>query len=556
MNFTGDQASLFDPVGWSGKMSPEPSAATKERTSPQSSPKRSGSKTQKPPMCLCLLRDGPTQDSSTMTWVAGALLGDYTMLNIGECPSVENESRLSAILEDSVPEKYYLSTKACQGILRRAERRGKKLPEELDQALLEQAATGPEGPKAAGLAALMCLTGAETLEELVPMPSGCEKDAPGGKGPLIQTEKSGTLATNNDQTIFCIAGNVVDRDAHQNGSGVKVDQSFTLNTVDRHAVCAGFKSQQGADAGGIGYEAEQMPTLSAFQKDAVLCLNDQGGSMMDVSDKAGTLRAQSHGHEPVVLDGRSPQQVYENHAQDSRVTGPLDVSPTVAQKFGTGGGNVPLVLGNGQTNQSVAPVAGSLNCMHDQQAVYVPDVAHALPAKPQMSYREDMDALVCDKVESVDCRNSNSNGDLSGTLQSKNNGGFSLNYINPVNAHGTVRRLTPLECERLQGFPDGWTDIGEWVDSKGKKHKDADSPRYKALGNSIALPFWRWMLRRISAEYPSGYVPTLGSLFDGIGGFPYIWEGINGPGTAKWASEIEEFPIAVTKRHFPDKEET
>jgi len=121
-----------------------------------------------------------------------------------------------------------------------------------------------------------------------------------------------------------------------------------------------------------------------------------------------------------------------------------------------------------------------------------------------------------------------------------------------------VRRLTPLECERLQGYPDGWTDIGEWTDTKGKRHKEADSPRYKALGNSIALPFWHWMLGRMSEvlkrENPY-HAPTLGSLFDGIGGFPVCWEDHNGKGTARWASEIEEFPIAVTKLRFPEPKE-
>ena len=111
-----------------------------------------------------------------------------------------------------------------------------------------------------------------------------------------------------------------------------------------------------------------------------------------------------------------------------------------------------------------------------------------------------------------------------------------------------VRRLTPLECERLQGFPDGWTDIGEWVDSKGKRHKEADSPRYKALGNSIALPPWKWVLKRLCACYERD--ATMASLFDGIGGFPYIWEQLNGKGSCLWASEIEEFPIAVTKLRF------
>lgn len=126
--------------------------------------------------------------------------------------------------------------------------------------------------------------------------------------------------------------------------------------------------------------------------------------------------------------------------------------------------------------------------------------------------------------------------------------GFCTGVIDSVNM---VRRLTPLECERLQGFPDGWTDIGEWIDSKGKRHKEADSPRYKALGNSIALPFWCWLAKRISAQYERDI--TMGSLFDGIGGFPYAFEKCNGKGAARWASEIEEFPMAVTKIRFPEE---
>ena len=111
-----------------------------------------------------------------------------------------------------------------------------------------------------------------------------------------------------------------------------------------------------------------------------------------------------------------------------------------------------------------------------------------------------------------------------------------------------VRRLTPLECERLQGYPDGWTDIGEWTDSKGKIRKTSDAARYKALGNSIALPPWKWVLKRICACYERD--ATCGSLFDGIGGFPLIWEQLNGKGSCLWASEIEEFPIAVTKKRI------
>ena len=117
------------------------------------------------------------------------------------------------------------------------------------------------------------------------------------------------------------------------------------------------------------------------------------------------------------------------------------------------------------------------------------------------------------------------------------------------NMKTVVRRLTPLECERLQGFPDGWTDIGEWTDTKGKKHKEADSPRYKALGNSICLPYWEWLARRIAAQYERPM--TIGSLFDGISGFPLAFS--KAGAIPVWASEIEEFPIAVTKKHFGEE---
>lgn len=155
-----------------------------------------------------------------------------------------------------------------------------------------------------------------------------------------------------------------------------------------------------------------------------------------------------------------------------------------------------------------------------------------------------------DLVCAVDCRNFREGGEINGTLQAKESGGQSLNLNNTVRQNMVVRRLTPLECTRLQGFPDGWVDIGNWTDEKGRVHKEADAPKHKALGNSIALPFWRWMFGRMAAYLPEG--ATLGSLFDGIGGFPLCWESIHGAGTARWASEIEEFPIAVTKHHFEE----
>lgn len=165
------------------------------------------------------------------------------------------------------------------------------------------------------------------------------------------------------------------------------------------------------------------------------------------------------------------------------------------------------------------------------------------------------DKTTADLVVAVDCRNGVEDPDVTHTLQAKPGGGQSLNCTSCIRQGLFVRRLTPLECERLQGYPDGWTDIGDWTktDKKGKTRtvSSADSLRYKALGNSIALPPWAYVLTRLSLC--AAEEPTVASLFDGIGGFPLIWEWLNGKGSCLWASEIEDFPIAVTKEQFSDE---
>ena len=150
-----------------------------------------------------------------------------------------------------------------------------------------------------------------------------------------------------------------------------------------------------------------------------------------------------------------------------------------------------------------------------------------------------------DEPRAVDFQNFREQG-VNGSLQATSCHNTASN--NAVRQNYVVRRLMPIECERLQGFPDDWTDIGDWEDTQGRKHKTTDSARYKALGNSICLPGWKWILKRISAQYERD--ATMASLFDGIGGFPYLWEQINGKGTALWASEIDEFCIAVTKKRI------
>ena len=206
--------------------------------------------------------------------------------------------------------------------------------------------------------------------------------------------------------------------------------------------------------------------------------------------------------------GRLLFRIIENHPNDSRVKfREDDTFQTLSGRMGTGGGNVPMVL---QESMIKDNKDSDVVCLNDQGGNC-------------MSVTENM-----------------TNG-----LRAQEHG------HQPCVAENTVvRRLTPLECERLQGYPDGWTDIGEWIDSKGKKHKDADSPRYKALGNSIALPFWQWMAERMTKVLKDDGIenPTMASLFDGIGGFPLVYSrcGV----IPVWASEIEEFPIAVTKIHF------
>ena len=163
------------------------------------------------------------------------------------------------------------------------------------------------------------------------------------------------------------------------------------------------------------------------------------------------------------------------------------------------------------------------------------------------------DSTKANLVAAVDCRNATENPDVNGTLQAKEQG-QNLNSNNVVRTAiptSVVRRLTPLECTRLQGLPDGWVEIGEWTDSKGKARKESDSPKYKALGNSLALPFWAWLARRICAQYESKV--TMGSLFSGVGAFELAF--LKAGAKPVFASEIEDYPIAVSKRHFGDEDE-
>ena len=364
---------------------------------------------------------------------------------------------------------------------------------------------------------------------------GCDG---GGKGALVQEDKSGTLGTGNDQTIFCLQGNGIDRadTAGCNGKGWREDTSYTLNTIDRPAVCAGVNNPaifcMGTQQGGAEVRSDdRAPTLTAAEgmsgnNQPVVCAgfklgnSEQARGIGYAEEQAPTLNAECGGNKPAVV------ALNMSHACDViRDCG--EVVPSLQARMGTGGNQVPLTYQAVTGTLSPGAHAGSYNGQDAYNDMLVcgatPDVAHALRAKAACAYREDAETYPVQNM--------------------------------------VVRRLTPLECERLQGFPDHWTDIGEWydsqtgegywVDSLGKRHKTADSPRYKALGNSIALRFWVFLAKRISAQYLRPV--TMGSLFDGIGGFPLVFERHNGKGTARWASEIEQFPIAVTKLRFGEE---
>lgn len=413
------QLSLF------GKMFPERSQATKVKISdPFWKNLQESGKLMFQSLDL-RTKSGQRQDLSQE--MDGVLRGELSTLNFGESPSVAVESRLSWILEDNVPERYYLSARACQGILNRASRRGKALPEILHTALLD----------------------------------------------------------------------MIDRDVRQNGSGISESETmFTLNATDRHgACCAAFTAGAGAKANGIGYADEQAQTLRTdgglSDMPTVLCRAHGQANAETLEDCSPSLTCN---HEQPI--------VFESHSQDARYTQQGDTSPACTAQWGTGGNNMPLVA--------------------ERQHFQNTGIGWWVKSNIGATLR-----TTC----GGDATKANVVAEKSG-----------LRWI--------VRRLTPTECERLQGFPDGWTDIGDWTDSKGKRHKAADSPRYKALGNSIALPQWWWITCKMAAYLPEH--ATLGSLFDGIGGFPLVWETRHGKGTAAWASEIEEFPIAVTKKHFGD----
>ena len=407
--FEGDQVSLFDQDTSAGKTSWAYSAQAR-RTG-----RISGLSWSQlldyiaPPYQFLDLTPGAGNLLGQFEWeMRSALHGGAFLRNTGPSPRDATESCLSQILEDHPPKKYYLTTAACLGILRRAKERGKPLPKALDTALRIQAG-------------------------LIGLPEGREKTVP--------FDDSAVLAQ----------------------PGMK-QQTFA----------ASFSAGASATAGTIGYAEEVAPTLKGSPSGncmpSVMCLHEQGGQRMDVCENmTGTLRANEKGHQPLV---------YENHGVDARIRESGEVSPTVTARYGTGGGNTPLVqepnevyciVGNIIDRQ---PENGGNGCGYQENLAYTITTCdrHAVFARQRVDeFRGD------DIASTQSARQAKDATDL---------------VVEPDRQYAQlVRRLTPWECELLQGFPLGWTDIPS----------ASDSARYRALGNSVPVPCVEFIMKSLQA---------------------------------------------------------
>ncbi|MBO6182678.1 MAG: DNA cytosine methyltransferase [Acidaminococcaceae bacterium] len=324
-----------------------------------------------------------------------------------------------------------------------------------------------------------------------------------------------------------------------------------------------------------------------------ICLNDQGGVVMNVTeDVTCTLRAEAH-HPPVVMSagfctehsakagnigykeeksptlraGVVPATLYENHGNDSRYTGPLDAAPTMAANYGKGGNNQPFVVhqevfgicskdsnsmksGNpksgfydANTSRTLDGNGGNPSC--NQGGIAVVETVKTFDVRQSSDGTQNMRNHA---YESDTCRTVDRGGNMPGSNQggiavlcpehptfcSSKNSHFTraaeekagslvaTDYKDPpfINCHYAVRRLTPTECARLQGFPDWWCagletpepteeEIRFWMDVfethrqvmgtakksrtrnqviKWLKNPHTDSAEYKMWGNGVALP--------------------------------------------------------------------
>ena len=477
-------------------------------------------------------------------------LGCGGTLNTSECPKDAVESSLSAILQDSVPSKYYLTRKACLGILRRAEEREKDLPEQLELALKAQAGLAP-------LAALTSKTIAfaanqrdevRDLHDIAgalgaqPVGGPVRAQRSGSHGERSRSEMSelspqggsegyGTCGDEKQQTFIaqdCLTPwdtqqariftpesksptlTGADGGGGRNPAGLLFSAGVVSKgsgdcflTPDCHTALSGgggqpgqgyscvlaaaFNAGAGSAAGTIGYQEEIAPTLkgtaSGNMMPSVLCLNDQGGNIMECSeDVSGTLRAQEHGHQPLVL--------YENHGKDARYKGPLPVAPTVLTAYGSGGNNLPLVS---ELPETLCILGNTVDCAPQNGGHGLgvqKDLAFTLTSEHRHAVftRQRSDRFREDDIASTESAQQDKDATDLIYQAARQAASEAIAQKCAAELPQLIRRLTALECERLQGFPDGWTDLPG----------ASDSARYRALGNSVAIPCVEFIMRGIA----------------------------------------------------------
>ena len=530
-NYEVEQLSMFGQDLWHGRTCPAPLVQERQREKTSESFWRRSSALSAIPFQSLDLTPGAGNLLGEFYWeLISPWRGGASTLNTGVSPKDAKESSLSQILQADPPLKYYLSPKACLGILRRAFERGKELPKKLERALKIQAGlmrpdgqpTGleayhinqrDEGIDLHGVSGALMATTNMQMQTFVTQPDEAVEGFDGYNGDLTG-DVAATLGVNCGMStgrngVMAFAANQRDevRDLHDVAGALGAQpgmkqQTFVASGVvtkgngdcflseERHTalsagggqagqgypcvLTAAFSAGAGASAGGIGYGEELSPTLKGSAggncMPSVLCLNDQGGSVMEYSENvSGTLRAQEHGHQPLV---------YENHGIDSRYTGPHKVAPTMSARYGTGGNNVPLV----EQDSNAICIAGNIVDRQPQNGGNglgcQDDLAYTLTATDRHAVfsRQRVDAFRQNNVASTQsARQYKDATDL---------------ICQQAEAYAyLIRRLTPLECERLQGFPDGWTDIPD----------ASDSARYKALGNSVAIPCVEFIISRIAA---------------------------------------------------------
>ena len=504
-----EQLSIYDLDLWCGRMFQEPSPAEPQKERISGSSSRRSSELKSVVFQSLDLTPGAGNLLGEFYWeLISPWRGDALTLNTGVSPREERESSLSQILQDDPPDKYYLTRKACLGILRRAFERGKELPRKLNQALEIQSGVAPPADSVHNQQPPHTDQKDGSIEGF----DGYNGDLTGSVAATLGVNCGMSTGRNGLIQPIAFAANQRDevRDLHDVAGALGAQpgmkqQTFIAEgvvakgngdcflTPERHTslsagggqagqgypcvLTAGFSAGAGASAGSIGYGEELAPTLKGSASGncmpSILCLNDQGGSVMECSlDITGTLRAQEHGHQPLV---------YENHGIDSRYTGPHKVAPTMSARYGTGGNNVPLV-----EQEQVFCITGNAIDRQPQNGGngigYQADLAYTLTATDHHAVfsRQRVDIF--------------KDGEVTSTQSARQHKDATDLVLQGTDQPRLIRRLTPLECERLQGFPDGWTDIPN----------ASDSSRYKALGNSVAILCVDYVLQGIALVLLAG----------------------------------------------------